>query len=80
MNGGRSRSQIAFAAGQWTFNPPLVFKDAQTSLELKLDYEQSLRLTLSGPPMLVAALAQSQRCPPSARLELHWSAQGFVCR
>ncbi len=80
MNGGRSRTQISFTAGQWTFNPPLLFKDDQTSLEFKLDYEQSLRLTLSGPPLVVAALAQSQRCPPSASLELHWSAQGFVCR
>lgn len=80
MNGGSSRTQISYAAEQWTFNPPLVFKDTQTSLEFKLDYEQALRLSLSGPPLLVAALAHSQRCPVSARLELHWTSQGFVCR
>lgn len=80
MNGGRSRTQIAYAAGQWSFNPPLALKDQQTGVELKLDYEQTLRLTLSGPPLVVAALAQSQRCPVSARLELRWTSQGFVCR
>lgn len=80
INGGRSRTQLVHAAGQWSFNPPLLIKDAQTGLEFKLDYEQNLRLTVSGPSLVVAALAQSQRCPVGPRLELHWMAQGFVCR
>jgi hypothetical protein len=80
MNGGDSRTQLSYAAGQWSFHPPLAFKDNQTGLEFKLDYAQTLRLTLSGPPLVIAALAQSQRCPIAARLELHWNSQGFVCR
>jgi hypothetical protein len=80
MNGGRSRTQLSLSAGQWSINPPLAFKDPATGLEFKLDYTDTLRLTLNGPPLIVAGLAQSQRCPIGPRLELHWTSQGFVCR
>jgi hypothetical protein len=80
MNGGHSRTQLTLSAGQWSLNPPLSFKDPATHLEFKLDTTATLRLTLSGPPLIVAGLAQSQRCPAGPRLELHWTSQGFVCR
>jgi len=79
-NLGRARTQISYDAGQWSFNPPLIFKDAQTGLEFKLDYDQTLRLTIAGPPLVIAVLQQSQRCPEGARIELYWSDQGFICR
>jgi hypothetical protein len=80
LQGGRSRTQVVHTVDQWSFNPPLLIKDAQTGLEFKLDHEGTLRLTVSGPALGVAALAQSQRCPIGPRLELHWTSQGFVCR
>jgi hypothetical protein len=80
LNGGRARTRLSYAHGQWSFQPPLGFKDGPTGLEFKLDYEQNLRLTLAGPPLLITALAQSQRCPAGSSLILHWTTQGFVCR
>jgi hypothetical protein len=80
MNGGRSRTQLTLTAGQWSLNPPLVFKDPATGLEFKLTSSETLILTLNGPPLIIAGLAQSQRCPIGPKLELHWTSQGFVCR
>jgi hypothetical protein len=80
LNGGRSRTQLSMNAGQWSLNPPLSFKDPATGLEFKLTYSETFVLTLNGPPLIVAGLAQSQRCPIGPRLELHWTSQGFVCR
>jgi hypothetical protein len=80
MNGGRSRTQLSLTVGQWSLHPPLIFKDAATGLEFKLDYTNTLSLSLNGPPLIVAGLAQSQGCPISSKLELHWTSQGFVCR
>lgn len=80
MNGGRSRTQLSLTAGQWSINPPLAFKDPATGLEFKLDYTDTFRLTLNGPPLIVAGLAQAQRCPIGPRLELQWTSQGFACR
>lgn len=79
-NLGQARTQLSYDAGQWSFHPPMIFKDAQTGLELKLDYDQTLRLTIAGPPLVIAVMQQSQRCPGGARIELYWSAQGFICR
>ncbi|HET9235732.1 MAG TPA: hypothetical protein VFO10_00695 [Oligoflexus sp.] len=80
MNGGHARTQLTITAGQWSLNPPLAFKDPTTGLEFKLDYTENLRLTVNGPALIIAGLAQSQRCPIAPRLELHWTSQGFVCR
>jgi hypothetical protein len=80
LSGGRARTRLAYAHGQWSFQPPLSFKDGSTGLVFQLDYEQNLRLTLNGPPLLITALAQSQRCPIGSSLVLHWTSQGFVCR
>lgn len=80
INDARSRTQLTLASGTWSMNPPISFKDPKTGLDFKLDYTEALRLSLSGPPLVVAALAQAQRCPIGPRLELHWTAQGFVCR